>query len=193
MGYTTEPRDSSGQVPNGCVHVRADSLGDLFEPYDPAPLAQRSIATPVEEYILRAVRPSAPGEIVSVRILLPASDSACCAEVQEAFRRHFAEGAKDQRAAIRKHFRDSWRTLGLAIIFALVIVMLSQGIAGLASDSILLAKIATGLGIAGWVTLWRPMEMLAHDWRPMRRELQLRERLAGMRVTCEAPERAGPD
>jgi hypothetical protein len=193
MGHFEEQRSAGDQSPNGCVQVRADSLASLFEPFDPAPLAHRSIADSVEEYIVRAVRFSPPGEIVSVRILLPSSDSACCAGVQEAFRRHFADRAEDQRKALAKHFRDSFRTLGIAIVFALGIVMLSQGIAGLAPNSILVGKIATGLGIAGWVTLWRPMEMLAHDWRPMRRDLQLRERLAGMTVTCEAPERDGRD
>jgi hypothetical protein len=175
------------------VQVRVDSLSAIFEQFDPAPLARRSIASPVEEYILHAVRFAPPGQVMSLRVLLPSGDSACCMEVQEAFRHHFADRAEEQRTAIAKHFRDSFRTLGLAIVFALGIVMLAQGIAGLAPNSILLGKIATGLGIAGWVTLWRPMEMLAHDWRPMRRDLRLRERLAGMKVICEAQERDGVD
>ena len=39
-----------------------------------------------------------------------------------------------------------------------------------------------GLQIAGWVAMWRPLEMYLYDWWPIRAEAQLSDRLATMPV-----------
>lgn len=39
-----------------------------------------------------------------------------------------------------------------------------------------------GLLIIGWVALWRPVEMLLYDWRPIRREKKMLDKLANVPV-----------
>jgi hypothetical protein len=39
-----------------------------------------------------------------------------------------------------------------------------------------------GLIIAGWVAMWRPLQIYLYDWWPLRAEWQILERLAHMRV-----------
>ncbi|HEU0284513.1 MAG TPA: hypothetical protein VFR52_05150, partial [Sphingomicrobium sp.] len=39
-----------------------------------------------------------------------------------------------------------------------------------------------GLIIIGWVALWRPVEMLLYDWRPIRREKKMLDKLANVPV-----------
>ena len=43
-------------------------------------------------------------------------------------------------------------------------------------------KVANGLSIAVWVVLWRPFEMIIHDWRPLDREYRLYRRLERVEV-----------
>ena len=38
------------------------------------------------------------------------------------------------------------------------------------------------LVIAGWVAMWRPMEVFLYDWWPIREERKLQDRLAAMPV-----------
>jgi hypothetical protein len=47
-----------------------------------------------------------------------------------------------------------------------------------------------GLQIAGWVAMWRPLEIFLYDWWPVRSDQLLLERLARMQVRLELP---GPD
>ena len=39
-----------------------------------------------------------------------------------------------------------------------------------------------GLIIAGWVAMWRPMEIFLYEWWPLLRTGQLYEKLSRMRV-----------
>ena len=39
-----------------------------------------------------------------------------------------------------------------------------------------------GLIIAGWVAMWRPMEIFLYEWWPLRRKGRLYEKLSRMRV-----------
>jgi chromate transport protein ChrA len=82
---------------------------------------------------------------------------------------------------LRQHFSFAWRTFFFAVVAAVVLVYLSQYIAGI-SELAVMNKIANGLSIAVWVVLWRPFEMLIHDWRPLDREYRLYRRLEGIQV-----------
>lgn len=166
------------------VVLRTTELSAIFHPFDPAPLETRTVSDVADEYILNAFADLDNPSSVTMRIQLPPGDSTCCREVQEAFRKHFRESAAECRSELRDHFRDAIRSLGVSLVFALVVVFLAQWIADLA-ESRLLDKVASGLSLAAWVSLWKPTEMLIHDWRPLRRTLRMREQLMAMNVVCE--------
>jgi hypothetical protein len=44
-----------------------------------------------------------------------------------------------------------------------------------------------GLQIAGWVAMWRPLEIYLYDWWPVRSDQRLLERLARMKVQLKLP------
>lgn len=46
----------------------------------------------------------------------------------------------------------------------------------------MLTVLRESLSIAGWVAMWRPMELLLYDWWPIRAEVRLLQRLATMPV-----------
>ena len=46
----------------------------------------------------------------------------------------------------------------------------------------MLDVVRTSLSIAGWVAMWRPMEIFLYDWWPIRAEARLADRLASMPV-----------
>jgi hypothetical protein len=166
------------------VVLRTPDLSAIFHPFDPAPLESRTVSTVADEYVLNAFKDIGNPPSVTMRIQLPPGDSTCCREVQEAFRKHFRESAAECRSELRDHFRDAIRSLGASLIFALIVVFLAQWVADLA-ESRLLDKVASGLSLAAWVSLWKPTEMLIHDWRPLRRTLRMREQLMAMNVVCE--------
>ena len=173
-----------GSLSQAEVVLRTTDLSAIFHPFDPSPLENRTVSDAADEYVLKAFNDLDAPSSVTVRIQLPPGDSTCCREVQEAFRKHFRESAAACRSVLRDHFRDALRNLAAAVVFALAVVLLAQWVANLA-ESRLLDKVASGLSLAAWVTLWKPTEMLIHDWRPLRRMLVKREQLAAVNVVCE--------
>ena len=50
----------------------------------------------------------------------------------------------------------------------------------------MLEVVRASLSIAGWVAMWRPMELFLYDWWPIRAEARLFDRLASMPVRLMA-------
>jgi hypothetical protein len=46
--------------------------------------------------------------------------------------------------------------------------------------------LSEGLIILGWISLWRPTEMLAYEWVPLVRKRRLYERLAALQVAVRS-------
>ncbi len=166
---------------SGRIEIRVQHVDDLFQSFDPAPMEERRIAVEADAYISERAAELSDAHPFRLLIQLPAGESHCSDAVQRAFRTHFATAAKIRKSMIRQHFRASWRTFFMAVLAAIMLVTLSQAIAA-ASEAALMNKFANGLSIAVWVVLWRPFEMLIHDWRPMDREYRLYRRLEGIEV-----------
>ncbi len=177
--------DSPAATDQAGIEIQVRQVDELFEPFDPSPMQRRRVAAAAERYITDRAAESPPTRVLHLTIRLPAGQSSCCEAVQHAFRSHFASAASSKRAELRRHFSVSWRTFFFAVIAAVALVYLSQSIAG-ASEIAVMNKIANGLSIAVWVVLWRPFEMLIHDWRPLGRQHRLYQRLERIQVTCVA-------
>jgi len=163
------------------IEIQVRQVDDLFQSFDPAPMEQRRVAFGADAYISERAAEMPESHPFRLTIRLPEGESRCCQAVQQAFRTHFASAATNRKSLLRNHFRVAWQTFFVAVVVAIALVYLSQSIADV-SESVLLNKIANGLSIAVWVVLWRPFEMLIHDWRPLDREYRLYRRLEGIEV-----------
>lgn len=81
------------------------------------------------------------------------------------------------------------------IVYAVILITIASLIAAF-SESLLMSKIASGLSLIVWVSLWRPVDMLFYEWRPIMNQVKIRDRLAEIRVRCStsefAPRSAAP-
>ncbi len=179
------PNDKTarGVANDHSIELRTDDVEGLFHPFDPSPLSERTLASAADEFVVGRVSDLPEDAELSLRILLPASEASCCADVQEAFRAHYAASAARQRRALRRHFRDAGFMLLKGVIFAVILITIAKLIASI-SDSLVLDKIASGLSLIVWVSLWRPVDMLIYEWRPIKNEVLFRDRLAGINVQC---------
>lgn len=163
------------------IEMRVRHVDDLFLAFDPAPMRERRIAPEADTYVRDRAEELKGNNPIMLSICLPEGESGCCQAVQDAFRTHFAHAALQHKSLLLGHFRVAWQTFVVAVVIAVALVYLSQSIADIAKTA-LMNKIANGLSIAVWVLLWRPFEMLIHDWRPIDREYRLYRRLAGIGV-----------
>ncbi len=165
------------------IEIRPAHVESLFQSFDPSPTARRALSTEAVTYVVDRVTDPSSNPIEQLRIVLPASEAGSCGAVQEAFQRHFAAAASRRKCLLQKHFRSGWLLLLKGVGLALILVTLSQVIAAV-SDSALLARIADGISIVVWVILWRPVDTLIYDWRPLREDLRMYQRLADIEIVC---------
>jgi hypothetical protein len=163
------------------IEIQVRQVDDLFQPFDPAPMQERRVAVEADAYISERAAELGEAHPLRLTIRLPEGEGHCIEAVQQAFRRHFGQAASKRKSMLRNHFRIAWQKFFIAIVIAVVLVYLSQYIADIAQTA-LLNKISSGLSIAVWVVLWRPFEMIIHDWHPLDREYRLYRRLEGIEV-----------
>jgi hypothetical protein len=164
-------RLESGQP---CVDVRIDSIDQLFDNRDPSPFRERDLDPGLAEYLRDAsedLKAQGPFRIVFwLDRLSPPG------EVEHAVRSHFEDVL--ERLRRRSHLRRRTGQIALLIAVSLLVTLLSLAhlLSGILTGA-MGAALREGLVIAGWVVMWRPVEVLLYDWIPAWRERKVISRV----------------
>jgi len=163
------------------IEVCIEKFEQLFNPIDPAPIRKRDIAPRIEEFIVdwaKDVPRNAPFGLV----LYIAEPNAEAAAASDAIHEYFRQRSRAESRRLRELFRRGKISLVIGVLFLLLALVASNLIESLQVAGGMLIVISTSLVIAGWVAMWRPMEIFLYDWWPIRAEIRLYERLATMPI-----------
>lgn len=172
---------------NNHIEVRLRELSQLFNSMDPSPFIDRDLDAAAEEFIVswaRELPHKCELELVIHLSTRPEPDRA--AGTEEAVRHYFASRAEVKHRELRLLLRRGRASLLIALVFL-------AGCFGLGevAQQAPLGKwnefVELGLHIAGWVAMWRPLEIFLYDWWPIRSDQRLMERLARMKVRLNLP------
>ena len=163
---------------------------------DPAPFIEQDLDADAERFIVESAeeRPLAePVELV-VHLATAPDDSDPHHVVLTAIHHYFRERAEQARLAFRRLMRQGQVSLLIGIVFLASCFTGAELLDKLHSTNRLLLLLREGLVIAGWVAMWRPMEIYLYDWWPVRRKLKLMHQLSHMplRVIVPKPLASGP-
>lgn len=163
------------------IELRVEEARNLFEPLDPAPLAERDLSRNVAAYLLSELDEIDTTQPVRLVLHLRREDLPLVPEISAAIRRHFSWSAEVQRRRLRDTLRRGWRSMGRGLLAVALLIALAQLVASLDLGR-LIETLAESITIIAWVILWRPAELLLFDWRPMRERCAMFERLASIAV-----------
>jgi hypothetical protein len=149
---------------------------------DPSPFHDKDLDRDAEEFIVNWAQEYSIGEPVTLTIHLehmPVQDPT--ALMNEAVHNFFAYRAKLNQLEFRRLMSQGRTSL---------LIGLASLAACLAISHLLLGKVAgpwagfvrESLTIAGWVAMWRPMQIYLHDWWPVRRRGRTYIKLSRMPV-----------
>jgi hypothetical protein len=173
--------------PHTAIMLRLRDLAQLFNSMDPSPFVERDLDADAEEYIMSWAQELPAGrdlELV-IQLSLPApSDRA--AGVEDAVRRYFAARAAIKRLEFGQMMRRGRLSLTVGAVFLATCLLLGQMVAK-AGFGTLADFLREGLTIAGWVAMWRPLEIYLYDWWPLFEERRRLDRLARMNVRIDMP------
>lgn len=180
----TEP-DAYG-FPTDCalIEVHVSDLKQLFNSFDPTPFQERDLDPQAEKFILAWAR-EAPKKVplgLLVHVDQTAASDDAETMVHTAVRDHFERRADTMRQKLRELFRLGRRSLVIGLAFLAGCFALGDAIRIWLPDNRISGFVGESLLIAGWVALWKPIDIFLYEWWPIRVEKVLSARLSDMTV-----------
>ncbi len=170
------------ELKHGAILVRVPTVEHLFNPMDPSPLSERSLNPEVADWIEEWAEDLDDEQSVSVEVQITAGaidgrESAIVAGIHN----HFEYREWQAGRQLHKLLREGRISLVIGLL-ALAGFNAASRLIG-SSDNPVVEVIHEGLSVLGWVSMWKPLEILLYEWWPIRRERRACLRLADSDVT----------
>jgi hypothetical protein len=187
-----DPSAKRGTVPHR-IELKLRDVNQLFNTMDPSPFHDKDLDHDAEEFILSWAREFPLSESVALVVHLsdvPAGQNAQVL-VEQAIHNYFAYRSRLNRMEFRQLLQLGRRDLVIGLVFLGTCLISGEALARLSSGT-LLNILRESLTIAGWVAMWRPMEIYLYDWWPVHRRGKVFEKLSRMPVEVVGPHKASP-
>ncbi len=150
---------------------------------DPSPFHEKDLDHDAEEFIVSWAREFPKKDpislLVQVNELPPHGDAQDLVEV--AIHNYFAYRAKLNRLEFRHLLKEGRTSLIIGLVFLGLCLLISQLLLR-RNEGTLSIVFRESLTIAGWVAMWRPMQIFLYEWWPLRRRGHLFEKMSRMHV-----------
>jgi len=165
------------------VEINLRDINQLFNTIDPSPFHEKDLDHDAEEFIVSWTREFPLGEPVVLVIYMSEPPAGKDAEpmIEQSVQNYFAYRARLMRMEFRQLMKDGRQTLLIGGLFLLACLTASNVLIGRAPGTFLSAA-RESLTIAGWVAMWRPMQIFLYDWWPLRRRGRIYEKMSQMKV-----------
>ena len=153
------------------ISLKLRDTNQLFNSMDPSPFIEKDLDDDAEEFIVSWAQEFPPNAPIKLRIHLeqwPAEDPKEL--IRTAVHNHFAHRAKITDLEFKRLLRQGRTSLFIGLLFLAACLFLSKMLLGHEAGT-WAAVVRESLTIAGWVAMWRPMQIYLYDWWPL---LQLR-------------------
>src|SRR6516164_4507756 len=155
----------------------------IFARATPAPGAPLSdLDDDAEEFIVSWAQEFSAEAPIRLRIYLeqwPVEDPKEL--IKTAVHNHFTHRASITNLEFKRLLKKGRTSLFIGLLFLSVCLLLSKALLGHQADT-WAAVVRESLTIAGWVAMWRPMQIYLYDWWPLRRRAKIFEKLSHMPV-----------
>ena len=161
------------------IEIYVDRMEQLFNSMDPSPFHERDLDHDAEEFIVSWAQEFHRHDPLLLRIhvnqSLPEADAPHL--VEKGVHNYFSYRAKLSRLELKRLLKQGRISLVIGLLFL--------GLCLLASDALARQEHGTlfnlareSLTIAGWVAMWRPMEIFLYAWWPLLNMGRLYEKLS---------------
>jgi hypothetical protein len=155
------------------IELELHDINQLFNSIDPSPLEKRDLDRNAEEFITGWMEEYPSTATVSLRIHLeewPADDPTNL--LRAAIHNYFAYRADVNHTRFKRLMQRGRTSLAIGLLFLVTCLIVSRLLFG-EGDSAWAGIGRESLTIAGWVAMWRPMEIYLYDWWPLRRRARI--------------------
>jgi hypothetical protein len=164
------------------IKLNLRDMSQLFNSMDPSPFIEKDLDDDAEEFIVSWAQEFSLDDPVKLRVYLeqwPAEDPKEL--IRTAIHNHFTYRARLTDLEFRRLLKQGRTSLFIGLAFLAACLLISKvflrGEAGTWA-----AVLRESLTIAGWVAMWRPMQIHLYDWWPLRRRIRIYKKLSHMPV-----------
>lgn len=165
------------------IEVRVKSPQQLFDARDPAPFRERDLDDDFVEYIVSSAKEFSLSSSLKIVIYIEDNETRDLSKeaIREAIRDYFA-----YQSELRKN--DLTRFLKRAQLFFVIGLFVLASCLGLAQSLTIptppgaIGILREGMVIFGWVSIWKPIELILFDWYPLFETLRFHKKLLGTEI-----------
>jgi hypothetical protein len=170
------------------LELRLRELAQLFNSLDPAPFLDRDLAREAEDYIESWAMEHPPGSRLHIHVHLqkPPSEPGPETLISESIHHYFAYKGELARRELHRLLRQGRESLVIGLAFLAACLLVATAVDQYASGALLKFG-RESLTIAGWVAMWRPIQIFLYDWWPIQRRRRVYRALAHAQVRMELP------
>ena len=164
------------------VELELRNVDALFNSMDPAPFHEKDLDHDAEEFIVSWMREYPLATPVTLRVHLvewPAEDPT--GTIRDAIHHYFAYRGQLIGMEFRQLMKQARTSLIIGLSF-LILCLFSSNYFLSGREGTVFSILRESLTIAGWVAMWRPMQLYLYDWWPLRRRGRLYAKLSRVPV-----------
>lgn len=160
------------------IEIRVKSSQQLFDARDPAPFRERDLDDDFVEYILSSVREFAISSPLKIVIYIEENETQDLpkASISEAIHSYFAYKIDLQRGDLKTFMKQAQFFLLIGLIVLGLCIGIAQSLM-IPNPPGPLGILREGIVIFGWVSVWKPIELILFDWYPLFEKLRFYKKI----------------
>jgi len=177
------PTENSQAAPSHLIEVKVAEIHQLFNSMDPSPFHERDLDDDAEQYIVSWAQEYQGRAALKLLVHLgrmPEGVADPQAMIEQSVRHYFDYRADMIRREFRQLMKEGRTALVIGVAFLAACELVAQSLP--ATQDTWHGLLRQGLAIAGWVAMWRPLEIYLYRWWPVLRLERVYRRLSAMVV-----------
>jgi hypothetical protein len=168
------------------ISLRLREIGQMFNSMDPTPFHHRDLDPKAEQFIESWAQefPAGSRFLLLIHLEQKAGQGDATALLSEAIHNFFGYEAQMAQRELRRLLRLGRTSLAVGLAFLVLCTLGAKAVAGF-GDGAYVEILREGLIIAGWVAMWRPIQIFLYEWWPIVRRRRMLQNLSRAQVRVE--------
>lgn len=165
------------------IEVRVKSSKQLFDARDPAPFRERDLDDDFVEYIISSVREFSFSTPLKIVIYFEENETQDLPKdsIREAIRSYFSYKIDIQSGDLKSFIKRAQFFLIIGLFVLVSCIGIAQSLV-IPNPPGPLGILREGIVIFGWVSIWKPIELILFDWYPLYEKLRLYKKLVKIEI-----------
>lgn len=165
------------------IEVRIKSSQQLFDARDPAPFRERDLDDDFVEYIVSSVKEFSISTPLKIVIYVEENEIKDLPKdsIREAIRSYFSYKIDLQRGDLKTFIKRAQLFLLIGFLVLSSCIGIAQSLK-IPSPPGAIGILREGIVIFGWVSIWKPIELILFDWYPLFEKIRLYKKLLAMEI-----------